>query len=90
MAIWFSERFQRNVRVTRHARNRMAERGIQDTLLQDLIETGLMTHKDDRRLWIHKRYSERDDNLICAAVVLENQVIVKTVMHRWKQMEELS
>ena len=28
----------------------------------------------------------RDDNLLCLALVLENAVIVKTVMHRWELM----
>jgi ribosomal protein S19E (S16A) len=87
MATWYSERFRRNVRVTRHASSRMAERSIEESLLQDLVETGLITAKDECRLWVHKHYHDRDDNLICAAVVLEAEVVVKTVMHRWKRME---
>jgi len=67
----------------------MVERGVGESLLQDLVETGLITAKDEHRLWIHKSYPDRDDNLICAAVVLEAEVVVKTVMHRWKRMETL-
>jgi hypothetical protein len=26
----------------------------------------------------------RDDNLICLAAVLENAIVVKTVMHHWE------
>jgi hypothetical protein len=82
-----SNRFQRNVKITRHARQRMSERGISHDLLSDLIETGSAKYKDEHRLWLSKSYSDRDDNLICAAVVLEEEVIVKTVMHRWQLVE---
>ena len=27
---------------------------------------------------------DRDDNLVCAVLVLENAVIVKTLMHHWE------
>ncbi len=59
-------------------------RQISQELLYDLIETGIATYKDERRLWLSKAYSDRDDNLICAAVVLEDELVVKTVMHRWE------
>jgi len=84
---WFSERFGRPVRVTRHARERMVERGIEQALVRDLLETGAATHKDARRMWLSKEYPSRDDHLICAAVVSEEQVVVKTVMHRWQLLE---
>ena len=83
----WSERFTRPIRITRHARERMAERHITGDLLYHLIETGQATHKDERRLWLSKKYPERDDNLICAAVVLEDAVVVKTVMHHWQLVE---
>jgi len=66
----------------------MVERDIDPDLLRDLLETGTATQKDSRRLWLSKEYSSRDDNLLCAAVVLEEQVVVKTVMHRWELLEE--
>jgi len=65
----------------------MAERHIDQAVLRDLVETGVATHKNSRRLWVSKAYPNRDDNLICAAVVLEEQVVVKTVMHRWELLE---
>jgi hypothetical protein len=50
--------------------------------LLDLIETGEVRYKDEVRLWIAKRYPERDDNLVCAAAVLESALVIKTVMHQ--------
>lgn len=80
----FSERFQRTVHITRHAAARMVERSMDDALLLDLLETGTVKHKDDVRLWVFKAYANRTDNLLCAAVVLEAQLIVKTVMHHFE------
>ncbi|RBI65305.1 hypothetical protein DQ400_18830 [Vreelandella sulfidaeris] len=42
----------------------------------------------ENRLWIAKASMQRTDNLVCAAVVLEDQLIVKTVMHHfeWEEM----
>jgi hypothetical protein len=82
-----SRRFGRAVRITRHASERMRDRGITEELLFDLIETGTVRHKDDIRLWIFKIYPDRDDNLICAAAVLEDEVIIKTVMHHFELKE---
>ncbi len=65
----------------------MIERHIDESLLLDLIETGTLKYKDDKRVWILKTYPARDDNLICAAVVLEDEIIVKTVMINWQLME---
>ena len=78
-----SLRFNRPIQITRHAKERMKERGISDDLLFDLIETGTAKHKDETRLWLFKHYPEREDNLICAAAVLEDCIVVKTVMHHF-------
>lgn len=79
----YSRRFDRPVLVTQHARRRMAQRGVDEMLLLDLIETGEVRHKDAVRLWIARHYPARADNLLCAAVVLETAVVVKTVMHHF-------
>jgi Domain of unknown function (DUF4258) len=80
-----SQRFQRRVDVTRHARQRMEERHIDDARLLDLIDFGETRYKDTARLWIYKSYADRDDNLLCvAAVLLEDALVVKTVMHRFQ------
>jgi hypothetical protein len=80
-----SERFQRVVAVTRHARQRMQERDIDDARLLDLIDSGETRYKDARRLWIYKSYPDRDDNSLCVAAVLSDELfVVKTVMHRFE------
>lgn len=79
----YSNRFKLEVRLTQHAKERMIERNINEELLIDLIETGTAKYKDERRLWIFKHYSNRHDNLICAAAVIENALIIKTVMHHF-------
>lgn len=79
----FSNRFGREIVVTQHALARMNERGIDNALLVDLIETGQARYKDSARLWLSKHYDERDDNLLCVAAVIENRLVVKTVMHHF-------
>lgn len=80
----FIRRFNKQVYITRHAHERMAQRVITEHTLSDLLETGKARYKDDVRLWIAKDVPGRDDNLICAAVVLEEQLVVKTVMHHFQ------
>ena len=40
----------------------------------------------DVRLWVWLDVPGRDDNLLCAVLLLESAVIVKTVMHHWELM----
>ena len=80
MITLISSRFKGAIHITAHARKRMIERSIDDELLFDLIETGDLKFKDDKHAWIAKFYEDRNDNLICAAVVIDQTVIVKTVM----------
>ncbi|WP_299436704.1 DUF4258 domain-containing protein [uncultured Rhodospira sp.] len=80
----FSRRFQREVRLTRHARDRMSDRAITVDMLVDVLETGDVRWKDDIRGWIAKHVPEREDNLICLVVVLEDAVVIKTVMHHFE------
>lgn len=82
-----SVRFQKQIRITRHATDRMKERYIDETQLSDLIETGKLKYKDDKCVWIFKTYPERNDNMVCAAVILDDEIIVKTVMINWQLME---
>jgi len=65
----------------------MRERAITDAMLLDLIETGECREKDRQRLWLFKAFPDRDDNLICAAVVLEKELVIKTVMIRWELVQ---
>ncbi len=76
-----SQRFNRPVILTRHAVIRMVERGISDAELLEVIDTGDTRFKDVDHLWAYKHLAGRADNLVCAVLVLEDAVIVKTVMH---------
>lgn len=84
-----SQRFNKMIHLTEHAQKRMIERNISLELLSDLIETGQLRHKDDKHAWIAKSYQHRTDNLLCAAVVIDQTVIVKTVMYHFSFENEL-
>ena len=79
----FSARFQKPVVLTRHAQLRMAQRSISMQELLLVVDTGDTRSKDDTHLWAFKSLPGRTDNLICAVLVLEDAVIVKTVMHEF-------
>ncbi|MEN9321511.1 MAG: hypothetical protein RL039_1324 [Pseudomonadota bacterium] len=79
----FSSRFQRKVVLTRHARERMAQRGITELMLMEVIDSGATRYRDSTHLWAYKEFPERNDNLLCAVLVLEDAVVVKTVMHHF-------
>ncbi len=79
----FSQRFQRPVVVSTHAKIRMAEREISDTMLLEVIDSGETRYKDTTHLWAFKEFPARHDNLLCAVLVLEDCVVVKTVMHHF-------
>lgn len=79
----FSVRFTRPIVITRHARERMIERTITDEMLLEVIDSGETRYRDATHLWAFKEFPARHDNLLCAVVVLEDAVIVKTVMHHF-------
>jgi len=61
----------------------MALRSITVSELLDVVDTGETRFKDETHLWAYKQLSGRADNLICAVLVLEAVVVVKTVMHNF-------
>lgn len=79
-----SIRFNRTVILTRHATLRMIERDITESELLAVIDTGDTRYKDDTHLWAYKHLDNRTDNLICAILVLENVIVVKTIMHNFE------
>lgn len=83
----FSRRFQRPVIITRHASDRMTARKVTAELVLQIVDTGFVRYSDPIRLWAWLEVPERDDNLLCLALVLEDAVVVKTVMHHWEVME---
>lgn len=82
----YSKRFERPVIVTNHAAQRMAERRFSVELLLEVIDEGSTQYSDSTHLWAWLSVPERDDNLVCAVLVLEAAVVVKTVMHHWELM----
>jgi hypothetical protein len=79
----YSNRFQRPIVISSHAKIRMTEREISEAMLLEVIDSGDTRYKDTTHLWAFKEFPERHDNLICAVLVLEDQVVVKTVMHHF-------
>ena len=79
----FSSRSQKNIRLTHHVLARMEKRDISLETLLNLIETGDIRAKAASDLWIYKAYPERGNNLVCAAVVVGEALIIKTVMVDW-------
>jgi hypothetical protein len=79
----FSSRLQRTLVLTRHARERMAERDITEEMLMEVIDLGETRYRDSTHLWAYKEFPDRNDNLLCAVLVLEDAVVVKTVMHHF-------
>ena len=81
-----STRFGRPIIITRHAAQRMADRAVDAALLLRVIDDGGIRYKDAVHLWAWLDVPGRADNLVCAVLVLEDAVIVKTVMHHWELM----
>ena len=84
----YSRRFAKAVIITNHARARMAERNVDESVLLDVIETGQVQHVDRQRIFLFKRIAERRDNLVCAAAVEEKHLVIKTVMVNWTLREQ--
>ena len=80
-----SIRFNRPVVITCHAAKRMAERAISDADLVAVIDRGELRYKDTTHLWAYRHFPERNDNVVCAVLVLEDAVVAKTVMHHFEQ-----
>lgn len=88
MADFFSLRFGKNVWVTHHARMSMQKRQIDIATLERVIEEGEIKRRNPVNLWVFKHIEGRPDNLICAAVVEQEAVVVKTVMINWELEDE--
>lgn len=79
-----SRRFERPVVLTHHARNRMQERRISEAEIMEIVETGIIRTKDERRAWIYREFPDRQDNLLCVAALLDDVIIIKTIMTFWE------
>lgn len=88
MANFFSRRFGKNVWITHHARESMQKRQIDEATLERVIEGGEVKYRNAVDLWVFKHIDGRADNLICAAVVNKDAVVIKTVMINWELEDE--
>lgn len=79
-----SQRFGLPIVLTEHAKLRMAERHIDENLVLEIIDTGTLKDAGNSHYWLYKHLSDRADNLLCVAAVVENAVVVKTIMHHWE------
>ncbi len=79
-----STRFNLPVVLTEHAKARMLERDIGEALVLELIESGTEKDAGNGHYWFYKRFGNRSDNLLCAAAVVDNVIVVKTIMHHWE------
>ncbi len=66
----------------------MSERGINDAMLEVLLETGNLKRMGGEYLFIFKHFPDRHDNLVCAAAVEEDYLVIKTVMVGWSLREQ--
>jgi hypothetical protein len=87
MSTWHSARFAKSVHLTHHALQRMAHRGLDLGAVANLIETGTVKWKDARHCWIFQQTPGRGDNLVCAAVIIDQAIIVKTIMTHWEERD---
>ena len=79
-----SVRFDLPVVLTAHARLRMAERNVDAALVLEIIDTGTLKDAGNAHYWLYKTLPDRADNLLCVAAVIDNAVVVKTIMHHWE------
>ena len=79
-----SVRFGLPIVLTEHAKQRMAERDISASLMLEIIDTGTVKEAGGSHYWLYKHLTQRADNLLCVAAVIENAVVVKTIMHHWE------
>lgn len=89
MADFYSKRFGKSVWITNHARASMVRRCVDVSTLATLLEEGEIKHRDATNLWVFLHIEGRADNLICAALVEQSAIVVKTVMVRWTLEDEL-
>lgn len=89
MVDFHSARFDMDVVVTDHAKASMKKRNVSDAVLQQIVKNGNVKHKHVSHLWVYDHIEGREDNLICAAMVIENVVVIKTVMINWELEEDV-
>jgi len=83
--VFQSTRFGKRVWLTNHAIESMAKRRVTLDQVKTLVELGTYLDKGDGNGWIFHRFEERGGDLVCAAVVTGQAIIVKTIMIHWTE-----
>lgn len=73
--------------MTHHAMRRMSQRELDHETIAALIETEIVKQKDIEHWWVFKELPDRDDNLVCAAVISRQAMIIKTIMTHWEEQD---
>jgi hypothetical protein len=81
-----SKRFGLPIVFTEHAKLRMTERQIGEDLVVEIIDRGTLKDAGQGHYWIYTYIAGRSDNLLCVAAVIDNAVVVKTIMHHWEPL----
>ena len=85
---FYSKRFDKTIWVTNHAIESMMKRSLTLDEVKAVIEFGTYETQSAPHGWIFHNLPERDDNLVCVAVVDKEAIIIKTVMINWKLREK--
>lgn|GEM_PF-183000 len=83
-----SKRFDKKVWITNHAIESMMKRRVTLDEVKLVVEKGEYRVSDSPHGWIFHHFPEREDNLVCVAVVDQEAIIIKTVMIDWKLREQ--
>ena len=70
--------------LTAHARQRAQERNMSMEVVRDIVDNGTQQEASPGHFWFYKHFPDRDDNLLCVAAVIDNVLVIKTVMHHWR------
>lgn len=88
MPDFHSDRFNKSVWLTTHARRRMKDRHVDMKTVQALIEDGDLKRSAGRNIWLFRHIAGRADNPVCVAAVDSTALIIKTLMINWELDEE--
>ena len=67
----------------------MSKRRVTLGEVKNLIELGEYTVRDNLHGWVYYNFSERKDNLVCAAIINDKSIIIKTLMIQWQLRESM-
>jgi hypothetical protein len=76
-----------HVVLTQHAQQGARERNISRELILDIVDHGQQQEAGSGHFWLYRHVPARDDNLLCVAVVVDNVLVIRTVMHHWRPSE---